>query len=203
MSLNFLCTAATSLEGSTYNCVRCGPLVSPSSPPHPAPPSPHGKLFATVNCPGVAQATADSMPSMFEPVIVSNMKGWSYRERGRFKQIWRMIKLTCQNSHEPQLAPILPPRISNDPVFIAFLIHTPTDDRNNMIHKHILQTTGFDHASLVVHERVSIYTSLNIQREAAETIQLGFRSSHSAENAQNICLDMNEGHFLTETGPRE
>ena len=81
MSLNFLCTAATSSEGSTYNCVRCGPFVSPSSPPHPAPPSPHGKLFATVNCPGVAQATADSMPSMFEPVNVSNMKGWSYNDK--------------------------------------------------------------------------------------------------------------------------
>ena len=64
-----------------------------------------------------------------------------------------------------------------------------------MIHKHILQTTGFDHASLVVHERVSIYTSLNIQREAAETTQLGFRSSHSAENAQNIYLDMKKKAF--------
>jgi hypothetical protein len=59
----------------------------------------------------------------------------------------------------------LTPTISNDPVFVALVVHSPPNDGNNVIHDHVHHAPGLDHAALVFHERIGIYAGLQSAKE--------------------------------------
>jgi len=56
------------------------------------------------------------------------------------------------------LTPILAPTIPNNPIFVPLLIHSPSNNRYNVIHQHIHEPSRLDDSSLVSQDWIGVDT---------------------------------------------